>query len=131
VLFICCITAGSVHDYSLMKQVFNPELPWFDGIHVWLDLGFYGAVGDYGEKAKFHLPHKKPRKSKSNPNPELTSKQKRDNKNQAATRIAVEHSIGGMKHFHCLMHRIRNHLDIFIDHFFWLSGGLWNLKISM
>jgi hypothetical protein len=43
----------------------------------------------------------------------------------------VEHSIGGMKQFHCLMHRIRNHLDVFMDYFFWLSGGLWNLKISL
>ncbi|MDD5035768.1 MAG: transposase family protein [Methylococcaceae bacterium] len=68
---------------------------------------------------------------KNNPNPELAAKQKRENKKQAATRIVVEHSIGGMKHFHCLMHRIRNHLDIFIDYFFCLSGGLWNLKISL
>ena len=114
-----------------MKKVFEPELPWFDRIDVWLDLGFYGAVGDYGEKARIHLPHKKRRKSKNNPNPELTAKQKQENKIQAATRIAVEHSIGGMKHFHCLMHRIRNHLNVFIDYFFCLAGGLWNLKVSL
>ena len=131
VLFICCIVAGSIHDYALMKHVFDPRLRWFDHIHVWLDLGFYGAIKDYGEKTRIHLPHKKRRKSKNNPNPELTAEQKRENKQQAATRIAVEHSIGGMKQFHCLMHRIRNHLDTFIDYFFYLSGGLWNLKISL
>ncbi len=128
---MACIVAGSIHDYALMKRLFDPELPWFDGIDVWLDLGFYGAAGDYGGKARIHLPHKKPRKSKKNPSPELTAIQKRENKEQAATRIAVEHSIGGMKHFHCLMHRIRNHLDVFIDYFFELSAGLWNLKVAL
>ena len=44
--------------------------------------------------------------------------------------IALEHAIGGMKVFHCLMHRIRNHLDSIIDSLFWIPAGLWNLKIS-
>lgn len=35
-----------------------------------------------------------------------------------------------MKFFHCLMHRIRNHMDTFVDAFFSLSAGLWNYKIS-
>jgi hypothetical protein len=95
-----------------------------------LDLGFHGARKDYGDKAGIHLPYKKPRKSKKNPNPELTAQQKRDNRKQAATRVKVENTIGGMKHFRCLTHRIRNHLASFIDYFFWLSAGLWNLKIT-
>jgi hypothetical protein len=45
------------------------------------------------------LPHKKPRKSKKNPCPELTSEQKQTNRRLAKTRIIVEHAIGGMKHF--------------------------------
>ncbi|CAD7850472.1 MAG: hypothetical protein, partial [Olavius algarvensis Gamma 1 endosymbiont] len=57
----------------------------------------------------FLLPHKKPRKSKKNPFPELTSDQKKDNHKLAKVRVLVEHAIGGMKHFHCLTHRIRNH----------------------
>lgn len=131
ILFIDAIQAGSVHDYAQMKQTFDPTLPWFNQAHLWLDLGFHGVTRDYGSKGTFHIPHKKPRKSKANPQPELTTKQKQENKRQAASRIVVEHAIGGMKHFHCLMHRIRNHLDSFIDSFFCLSGGLWNLKLTL
>lgn len=122
--------AGSTHDYTLMKQVFNPKLSWFENINVWLDLGFLGAVDEYGKKAKIYLPYKRPRKSKANPKPELTPVQKKENRRQAAIRVVVEHAIGGMKIFHCLMHRIRNHRDHLVDYFFWLSAGLWNLKIS-
>jgi DDE superfamily endonuclease len=111
-----------------MKDIFAPDLPWFDSIDLWLDLGFFGATADYGKKAKIYLPHKKPRKSKNNPSPKLTETQKQNHREQAKIRVAVEHAIGGMKHFHCLTHRIRNHLDSFIDNFFWLSAGLWNLK---
>lgn len=113
-----------------MKETFSPDLPWFDGIDLWLDLGFFGAHTDYGKKARIHLPHKKPRKSKNNPFPNLTETQKKENQEQAKIRVVVEHAIGGMKHFHCLAHRIRNHLDSFLENFFWLSAGLWNLKIS-
>ncbi|WP_367026087.1 transposase family protein [Methylococcus sp. ANG] len=127
-MFVGSIVAGSVHDYALMKRWFDPALSWFDGADVWLDLGFLGAASDYGNKARIHLPHKKPRASKNNPHPALADQQRRENKKQARTRISVEHSIGGMKTFHCLMHRIRNRLSIFIDSFFGLGAGLWNLK---
>ncbi len=129
ILFLCCVVAGSVHDYALMKKVFKPGLSWFRKVNVWLDLGFLGADKDY-KKAKVHLPHKKPRKSKNNPDPNLTTEQKQENRRQASIRVVVEHAIGGMKTFHCLLHRIRNHLDTFVDYFFSLSAGLWNYKIS-
>ena len=44
--------------------------------------------------------------------------------------VSVEHAIGGMKAFHCLTHRIRNHLDSLIEYLFWIPAGLWNLKIA-
>lgn len=113
-----------------MKAVFDPARTWFESSTVWLDLGFLGAINDYGNKADICLPHKKPRKSKCNPDPMLTPVQKKANKRQAAIRVVVEHAIGGMKTFHCLMHRIRNHLDHFVDYFFALSAGLWNFKIK-
>lgn len=124
------IVAASQHDYALMKSVFPPELPWFDDITVLLDLGFFGAATDYGSSTKLRLPHKKPRKSKKHPNPELNPMQKKENRAHAKVRVVVEHAIAGMKTFHCVMHRIRNHLDSIIDNFFWLSAGLWNLKIA-
>jgi hypothetical protein len=48
----------------------------------------------------------------------------------AKVRIFVEHAIGGMKHFHCLTHRIRNQSTSLMNQFFLLSAGLWNVKIS-
>lgn len=130
ILFLSFVFAGSRHDYALLKSIFLPELPWFDNITVLMDLGFFGAITDYGANTKIKLPHKKPRKSKKNPNPQLTDQQKKDNRAHAKKRVVVEHAIGGMKIFHCLVHRIRNHLDPIIDSFFWLSAGLWNLKIA-
>ena len=130
IIFLSCIVAGSIHDYKLLNQLFDPSMPWFSKVPAWLDLGFLGANKDYGSRAKLHLPFKKPRKSKNNPNPGLTPAQKKHNRKHAQIRVPVEHSIGGMKHFHCLTHRIRNHLGAFFDYFFCLSAGLWNFKIA-
>jgi hypothetical protein len=70
------------------------------------------------------------RKSKNNPSPQLTDIQKQENRAHSKIRVAVENAIGGMKHFYCLTHRIRNHSTELIDQFFALSAGLWNFKIS-
>ena len=110
ILFLFCFFAGSRHDYALMKKVFNPKLNWFHQVNVWLDLGFQGAAREYGSKSRINLPHKRPRKSKNNPKPQLTAAQIKHNKAHARIRVTVEHAIGGMKAFHCLTHRIRNHL---------------------
>lgn len=130
ILFVSITVAGKMHDYELMKGLFNPKIPWFDRYQVFLDLGFLGAADDYNGHGNIRIPHKKPRKSKKNPNPSLTKQQKVENKKLASKRVAVEHAIGGMKHFYCLTHRIRNHLTGIINYFFQLSAGLWNLKIS-
>jgi hypothetical protein len=113
-----------------MKKIFDPKSKWFHTVNVWLDLGFQGAQKDYGEKSTIHLPHKRPRKSKKNPDAKLTAAQEKHNRQHAQTRVPVEHAIGGMKVFHCLAHRIRNHLDWLIEYLFWIPAGLWNLKIS-
>ena len=126
ILLVYIIAAGSLHDYNLFKQLFDMKIPWFANASIFLDLGFYGANSDYGVNVK--LPHKRMRKSKANPNPSLSKEQIMENTNHARTRIAVEHAIGGMKIFNCLMQRIRNHLPSVIDNFFWLSAGLWNFK---
>lgn len=122
--------SGSVHDYTLMKDIFDPDSRWFKGKKLWLDLGFQCADKEYGQEAEIALPCKTPRKSKNNPDPKLTEEQEKYNRHHAGVRVAVEHAIGGMKAFHCLTHRIRNRLATFIDSFFWMSAGLWNLKIS-
>ena len=40
ILFLFCFFAGSIHDYTLLKKVFDPKLKWFYQVNVWLDLGF-------------------------------------------------------------------------------------------
>ena len=130
ILFLFCFFAGSHHDYALMKKVFNPKLKWFHQVNVWLDLGFQGAAREYGSNSQIILPHKRPKKSKNNPKPKLTAAQVKHNQAHARIRVAVEHAIGGMKAFHCLTHRIRNHLTSLIEYLFWLPAGLWNLKIA-
>lgn len=74
ILFISLIFFGSQHDYAVFKSIFPPEHPWFDNINVLMDLGFLGAMTDYGINTKIKLPHKKRRKSKNNPNPQLTDR---------------------------------------------------------
>jgi len=130
ILFLFFFFAGSRHDYALMKKIFNPKLNWFHQVNVWLDLGFQGAAKEYGSKAKINLPHKRPKQSKNNPKPRLTAAQMKHNKAHARIRVAVEHALGGMKAFHGLTHRIRNHLAGIIEYLFWLPAGLWNLKIA-
>jgi hypothetical protein len=130
ILFTSIFVAGSVHDYTLMKQLFNPELNWFSDISILLDLGFYGASNEYINGNNLKLPHKKPKKSKSKPITNLTKKQKEENKIHATTRVLVEHSIGGMKALFCITNRVRNHLDIFKNYFIRISAAIWNFKIS-
>jgi hypothetical protein len=129
IIFLSPMENGSCHDYSLMKKFFNPAISWFKETFVFLDLGFYGAQKDYLSSHNIIMPHKKPRKSKNNPNPLLTESQKMENKTQARVRVVIEHAIGGIKSFHCLSHRIRNHKDNLIDNMAWLSAGLWNFKL--
>ena len=126
---LCGVVAGSVHDDALMKNVCKPGFSWFRKVRLGLDLGFLGADQDDHE-AHIQWPHKQPRQSKKNPNPSLTPTQKQENRRQASTRVVVEHASGGMKTFHGLLHRIRNHLDTVVDDFFALPAGLWNYKIS-
>jgi hypothetical protein len=113
ILIISFIVAGSMHDYALMKGLFDPKKEWFNKLIVWLDLGFFGANKDYNCSG-IHLPHKKPKKSKKNKDIKLKSAQIKENRLHVKTRIIIENAIGGMKVFYCLTDRIRNHLDILI-----------------
>ena len=128
IVYISSVYGGCTHDYTMMKECFPTSESWFDKIDALADLGFLGASKDYS--ASISLPHKKPRKSKSNPSPQLTDIQKQENRAHSKIRVAVENAIGGMKHFYCLTHRIRNHSTELIDQFFGLSAGLWNFKTS-
>lgn len=130
ILFISAVFGGRAHDYAMMKNLLDPSVDWFQGMTVELDLGFLGAQKDYGTSGTIFIPHKKPRRSNKNPDPQLTETQKATNRDHAGERVLVEHAIGGMKQFFCLTHRIRNQSVELMNKFVLLSAGLWNYKIS-
>jgi hypothetical protein len=119
---------GSTHDYTMLKKEFLPELPWFEGLNVLPDLGYQGIQTDYTGDG-IRIPHKKPRKSKKNPNPQLTKEQKEENRNLSRLRIFVENAIGGMKKFNILNFVFRNKKESFGDDVIALCAGLWNMSI--
>jgi hypothetical protein len=69
-LFIGATFPGHEHDYTMLKNEFSPEQPWFEIIRAWLDSGYPGILKDYlGDNIE--IPHKKPRKSKKSPDQNL------------------------------------------------------------
>lgn len=126
ILFIGLTFDGHNHDYSILKKEFCPDEPWFEGIRVGVDLGYQGIRKDYaGERIR--IPHKKPRKSKANPNPELTKERKEENRALSKVRVFVENAIGGMKRYNVLNHPFRNMKESFVDDVISLCAGLWNM----
>jgi hypothetical protein len=121
---------GSHHDYTLLKEELDPKVDWFASTDASVDLGYQGIKTDYLSAEKIHIPHKKPRKSAKNPDPQLTRQQKRENRRIGRVRVLVEHAIGGMKIFRVLTIRLRNHLKHLADDFIFAAAGLWNLKNS-
>jgi hypothetical protein len=112
----------------MLKNEFSPEHEWFETINVIVDLGYQGIKTDYkGEQ--IDIPHKKPRKSKNNPEPILTDEQKSDNHALSSVRILVENAISGIKRFNILVHAFRNHKDNMEDDSIVLAAGLWNFLL--
>ncbi len=126
--------AGSIHDYTRLKQEFPVDassenlVKWFEDLGLWLDLGYLGAQKAYAAKA-VHMPHKKPRKSKHIPSPALTVAQKAENRAISHVRVRVEQAISGLKRFNIVTHPFRNRLEDFVDTAALLAAGLWNWKL--
>ena len=128
IVFLGRTFSGHNHDYSMLKQELPPDLDWFVDLDLWVDLGYQGIRSDYAGE-RIEIPHKKPRKSKKNPNPELSPEQKAENKAVSQVRIFVEHAIGGMKRFNILVQRFRNRKENFEDDSVGICAGLWNLTL--
>src|SRR5262249_56022282 len=78
IIFLGRTFSGHNHDYLMLKQELPPELDWFTGLHVRVDLGYLGIKSDYrGEQIA--IPTRKPRKSQKNPNPQFTDDPKAPN----------------------------------------------------
>jgi len=129
IIFLGYTFSGRNHDYSMLKEEFPPEEDWFDLIQVLVDLGYQGIVTDYAGD-DIQIPHKKPRKSKKNPDTQLTDEQKAENRALSRLRIFVENAIAGIKRYNILVHRFRNHRQDFEDQVIAVSAALWNFSIS-
>jgi hypothetical protein len=129
IIFLGRTFTGHNHDYSMLKAELPPELDWFGELKVWVDLGYLGIGTDYAGD-QFAIPIRKPRKSKTNPDPHLTDAQKAVNKAVSQIRIFVEHAIGGIKRYNILVHRFRNHKENFEDDVIGIAAGLWNFSLS-
>lgn len=130
ILFLGYTVFGSRHDYGLFKEEFPPEQNWFEVFMLWVDLGYLGIQEDY-ETLGIHIPHKKPRKSKDNPQPALTKEQKQENRQMSKGRVVVENAIGRMKRFRSLTDTFRNHKENIADDVALIAAGISNWLISL
>ena len=113
----------------MLKQELPPELDWFANINVHVDLGYLGIQSDYrGEQIA--IPTRKPRKSRKNPNPQLSEEQKAANTALSRVRIFIEHAIGGMKRSNIVVHTLRHRIEHCEDDVIGICAGLWNLVLS-
>ena len=129
IIFLGHTFSGRNHDYTMLKAELPPALDWFVLVQVFVDLGYQGIQSDYAGD-NIHIPHKKPRKSKNNPDPLLTDEQKAENRALSRLRIFVENAIAGIKRYNILVHRFRNHRDDFADQVIAVSAALWNFALS-
>jgi len=121
-----------MHDYELLKEElhwYEGQNHWFELLEIFVDLGYKGIDKDFLIK-QLHIPFRKPRKTKNNPEPHLTDEQKQHNKKVGHTRILVEHAIGSMKFFKILKEDYRNRRRDFDDLSIEICAGLHNLYIK-
>jgi hypothetical protein len=128
IIFVGRTFSGHEHDYTMLKHEFPPEHPWFRTIHAFVDLGYQGIQTDY-EGENIVIPNKKPRKSKKNPEPELSGEKKAENRTISRVRIFVENAISGIKRFNILVHTFRNRKTNMEDIVIALGAGLWNFLL--
>jgi len=123
ILFISEAYHGSCHDYTMLKNEFDPTKGnWFDNFDLLVDLGFLGIQKDYCSKVK--IPIKKSKKKV------LTENQKAYNRSVSQIRIKVEHSIGGLKRYRILADRLRMKSMIRYNQIAGICAGLWNYFIT-
>lgn len=121
---------GKHVDMGILKEEFPPEQDWFSKFKVLFDLGFVGVDKLYKFK-ELVLGEKKPRKSKSNPKPELSSAQKLKNRSVSRERIFVEHAIGKIKRYRILKNRCRLKCPKLKNMILGIAAALWNYQIDL
>lgn len=121
---------GKNVDFGILKQEFPVGKDWFKNRKILVDLGFVGIDKLYKIK-ELVIGEKKPRKSKNNPEPELTEEQKEKNKQVSRERIFVEHAIGKMKRFRILKNRCRIKCPVLKNKIVGICAALWNYRLTL
>jgi hypothetical protein len=131
VLFLGKTHDGSTHDFTMLKEDCPKEEAtdnqlFINGI-LWADLGYQGILQLY-EGLTIEIPYKRKRKSKNNPNPELTAEEKIYNRNVGSTRVKVENSIGGIKVSRVTSHKFRGRKENWNDDVILAATAIYNFK---
>lgn len=127
--FLGKIFQGSQHDYAILKIEFPIWKKYFAFFYILIDLGYLGFQKDY-DCINVLIPIKKPRKTKSNPNPELTKEEKEFNKSVSRERIYVENAISGLKRYHIISNRVRIKKEKYRENKIVLCASLWNFYLA-
>ncbi len=112
--------SGRRHDKRLAdKEMIFSRLP--KEVTVFADTAF---TGEERVHLKTFIPKKKPRKR------DLTPQEKEWNRLISSCRVVVEHAIGGVKRYRCLVDKLRNRQAFIDDRFLLLASGLWNYHLA-
>jgi hypothetical protein len=131
VLFLGKTHDGSTHDFTMLKKDCPKEEVIDNQVFIngtlWGDLGYQGILQLY-EGLTVEIPYKRKRKSKNNPNPELTEEEKIYNRKVGSTRVKVEHAIGGIKVSRVTSHTFRGRKKGWNDDVMLVATALYNFK---
>lgn len=130
IYYVSEVYEGSQVDIGILKKEFEVGLDWFKDCRLLVDLGFVG-IEKYYEIKDLVIGFKKPRKSKNNPNPQLSEEQKERNKAVSNERIYVEHAIGRMKKYNILRHKCRLKSRELKNRILGLCAGLSNYQLLL
>lgn len=113
----------------MLKNEFDvhPGLP--DLWQVLTDLGYLGLLADCDVRAQ-SVPHRKPRRSKKNPNTALMAIQRTDNQAHASQRVKVEHAISRAKRLGCVTQMYCNKSAAFNNRIMVVACGIWNWHLT-
>lgn len=125
ILFLSKVVRGSVHDYTLFKQIFCEKSGCLRDNIVFTDLGYLGIVKDFKPEYVV-MPVKR---SKNDTNADHVALKRAFNKLVSQMRIGVEHAIGGMKKFRMASQTIRSKSCKTVDDVLGVCAGLWNFSL--
>ena len=123
IYYVSEVYIGKDAEITILDTEFDNQYDWFADYKVRVDLGFAGFTNRY-PKAELFIPNKRPKGG------QLTDEQKAENRQLASERIAVEHSIGGMKRYDILTTQNRIHRVEIYNKILATCAGIWNLYIT-